>query len=80
MFYSGDKSDNSSLRHSISSNSERLLQSGKGGARIYRSLCNKDQVDGTSKKLQFIKETLTYQVEKFSAFLCRRRCMRLGLP
>ena len=48
VLFSG-QTDNSSLRHSVSGNSERLLQCGKGGARIYRSFCNKDQVDGTSK-------------------------------
>jgi len=37
-----------SLRHSISERSEVLLPRGKGGARICKSFCNKDQVIITS--------------------------------
>ena len=44
IFYSVGQTEDISLRHIISDNSERLLQSDKGGARIYRSFCNKDKV------------------------------------
>ena len=33
----------------LSDHSEGLLQRGKGGASIYKSFCNKNQVVGTSK-------------------------------
>ena len=42
---SGDLSPAGGFSH----RSEGLLQKGKGGARTYRSFCNKDQVVGTSK-------------------------------
>ena len=49
IFYSVDKTEDLSLGDSISDNSEKLLLGGDGGARIYRSFCNKDQVVKTSK-------------------------------
>lgn len=45
----GRHSKDFSPGHSISDYSKRQLHRGKGGARIYRSVCNKDQVIGTSK-------------------------------
>ena len=49
MLYSVDKTEDLSLEDSLGDRSERLLPRGKGGARTYRSFCNKDQVVGTSK-------------------------------
>ena len=61
MFYSVDKSENFSPGHSISDNTEKLFQKGKGvavgvkvgvgvgGDRIYGSFCNKNQVVDMSK-------------------------------
>ena len=50
MFYSADILRTSSLGHSMSDNSERLLPRGKGGvARTYRRFCDKNQVVGISK-------------------------------
>ena len=47
MFYLVDKTEALSPEHGISDNSERQFRKGKWGAKIYRSFCNKDQVDGT---------------------------------
>lgn len=44
----GRHSKDLSPGHSLSDYS-RQLRRGKEGARIYRSVCNKDQVTGTSK-------------------------------
>ena len=49
LFYLADKTEELSLGLSPSETSERLLQRGKGGARINRGFCNKDQVVRTSK-------------------------------
>ena len=49
LFYLADKTEELSLGCSPSGTSERLLQRGKGGARINRGFCNKDQVGRTSK-------------------------------
>ena len=49
MFYLADETKDLSLGHRISDSSERLVWRGKGGARIYRSFCNKDQVIRTSE-------------------------------
>ena len=43
MFYLANKTEVFSLGHMISDSSERLLQRGEGGARIYRSFCNKNK-------------------------------------
>ena len=40
--YLADKTESLSMGYSILDSSERLLQRGKGGARIYRSFSNKD--------------------------------------
>ena len=53
MFYSVDKTEDLSPGHSISDSSEGLLQRAKGGARIYRNFCNKDQVVRTSRDYCF---------------------------
>ena len=49
MFYMVDLLRTSGPGDSISDNSERLLCGGDGGARIFKSFCNKDQVVRTSK-------------------------------
>ena len=49
MLYLVDKTEDFSPGGSLSGSSEGLLQRGKGGARIYRSFCYKDQVVGTPK-------------------------------
>ena len=46
MFYL-DKTEALSPAHGISDNSERQFRKGKWGAKIYRSFCNKNQIDGT---------------------------------
>ena len=75
MFYSADKTEDLNLGHSMSDNSERLLGGGKrGGARIDRSFCNKDQVVGTSNDYWELRKTRLSQVKEFSAFLCTGRC------
>ena len=43
MFYLMDKVEDLSLGHSLSDSSKGLLWEGKGGARVYRYFCNKDQ-------------------------------------
>ena len=57
MFYSLDFLRTSSLGGGLSDCSERLLWRGKGGARVYRSFCDKDQVAGTSKDYCSFKKT-----------------------
>ena len=52
----GDKNEDLSLQHSISENLEGLFQRGCGKGRIYRSFCNKDQVQNIKRKL-LIKES-----------------------
>ena len=49
LFYSPDNTEDLSLEHSNSDNSESLLRRRKVGACICRSFCNKDQVVRTSK-------------------------------
>ena len=49
LFYLADKTEELSLGRNPSGTSERLLQRGKGGARINRGFCNKDQVGRTSR-------------------------------
>ena len=74
MFYLSDKTQDLSLGHSISGNSERLFRRGKGGQPGYiRVFATKDQVVGI-KRLLSIKENQIYQVREFSAFLCMGRC------
>ena len=72
MFYSVDKTEDLSLRHSISDNSERLLWRGKGGAGYIRDFCNKRPCIWNQKIT--IKENQVSQVKGFSAFLCMGRC------
>ena len=47
--FSVDKNEVLSPGHSLPDNFKELFQRGKGGARIYRSFCNKDQVIRPSK-------------------------------
>ena len=42
MFYLANKTEDLSPGHSISDNFKKLLQRGKGGAKIYRNFSNKD--------------------------------------
>ena len=42
--FSVDKTEVLSLGHSLPDSFKELFQRGKGGARIYISFCNKDQV------------------------------------
>lgn len=49
MSYLAVKIKDLSLGHGLSDSSEKLLQRGKGGARIVRSFCNEDQVVTISK-------------------------------
>ena len=49
MLYSEDKTEDLSPGHSLSDGSEGWLWRGEGGARIYRSFCNRDQLVATSK-------------------------------
>ena len=44
MFYLVNKTEDLSLRHSLSDSSEELLGRGKGGASTCQRFCNKDQV------------------------------------
>ena len=39
-----EQSEDISPGHSISDHSDRMLQRGQGGARIYRTVYNKDQI------------------------------------
>ena len=48
MFYLADKTEDLRPGCSLSDSSEGLLQTGKGGDRIYMSFCNKDHEVGTS--------------------------------
>ena len=50
----------------------------RGGARIYRSFCDKGKVVANIKRLLLIKENQISQVKEFSAFLCMGRCKSLG--
>ena len=45
----GGLSEDSSQEDSLSDSSEGLFQKGRGGARVHRSFCNKNQIVGTSK-------------------------------
>ena len=47
MFYSVDKTEDLSLGCSLSLRG--CSEEARGGARIYRTFCNEDQVVGTSK-------------------------------
>ena len=44
MFYLADKTEDWCLGPSLTDSSEKLLSRGKGGTKMYRSFCNKDQV------------------------------------
>ena len=79
MFYLVDKSEDLSPGHSISDNSEGLVQRGKGGARIYRGFCNKRPSSRNIKRLLLIKENQISQVNEISALLRMGRCKSLGL-
>ena len=57
MVYSVDRTEDLSPGHSISDCSEGPLQRGKGGARIYKSFCNKIQVVRTSKCYRALKKS-----------------------
>ena len=81
MFYSADFSEDFKPGHSISDNTEKLLQRGKvgeRGARIYRSFCSKRPRSRNVKRLLLIKGNQISQVKEFSAFLCMGRCKSLG--
>ena len=52
----------------LSDSSEGQLLRRKGGARVYRRFCDKDQVVRTSNVT--VKENQTFSVNEFSAFLC----------
>ena len=56
LFSTADKSADLRPGHSISDNSEELLQRDKGGARIYRSFYNKGKVVKTSKYYCLLKK------------------------
>ena len=49
MFYSVDKTEDVSPEDSLSDSSEGTAPKSKGGARMYRSFCNKNQGVRTSK-------------------------------
>lgn len=57
MFHLVDKTEDLSVGHSPSESSERLLQRGEGGTRLYKNFCNKEQVVGTSKDYWLPKKT-----------------------
>ena len=76
MFYLADFLRTSSPVRSLSECSEGLLRRGKGGARIYRSFCNKTG-SRNIKRLLSIKENQTSQDNEFRAFLCMGRCKSL---
>lgn len=68
-----------SLGKSLSDTSEKVLKSGKKGARIYRSFC----WGGGGKHVVQHKNIANYknqtsQVNNFSAFLYMGRCKRLS--
>ena len=71
MFYLADKTEDLSPGHGISDRSEELPQRGQGGARIYRSFCNKGQVVGTSKDYCLLKKTRHLQLRNFTLFYVR---------
>ena len=74
MFYLVDITEDTASQIAL----RGLFQRGEGGARIYQSFCNKDQVVGTSKDYCLIKENQTSQVNEFSTFLHMGRCRSLG--
>ena len=49
MSYLANRTEDLCLEGSLSDNSERLLHSGRRGARLYRRFHNKDQTIETSK-------------------------------
>ena len=53
---------------SISDSSEKLLQGGKGGARIYRRFCTKGQIVRNIKILLLIKETRYVKLRNLALF------------
>ena len=53
----------------LSGSSERLLQRGRGGARIYGSFLQPKQAVGTSKDYYSLKKNQTSQFNEFSHFL-----------
>ena len=54
--------------------SEGLFPRGKGGTKIKKSVCNKNQVVETSKD----ERNQVSQVNEFSTFLCMGRCETLS--
>ena len=62
--------------HSPSESSERLLQRGKGGTRLYKNFCNKEQVVGTSKDDWLPKKTRYLKLMNLTWGILR--CKSLG--
>ena len=78
MFYSVDKSEDLSQGHSISDNSERLLQRGGGGELGYIGVFATKPGGCNMKRWLFLKENQISQGKEFSAFLCMGICKSLG--
>ena len=73
MFYSADKTEDLSPGGSLSDRSEGLPHRGKGGARIQRSFCNKDQVVGTSEGDCSLKKTRHPKLRNLALFYVWKR-------
>ena len=79
MFYLVDFLRISSLGHSISDNTEKIVLKGqREGSQIYRVFCNKRLGNKNIKSLLLIKADQRSQVNAFRAFLCLGRCKSLG--
>ena len=63
MFYSGHKSEDLSLGHSVSDNSERLLHRGKRGSQDVQEFLQQKPGSQNIKKLLLIKENQISQVK-----------------
>ena len=78
MFKSADTLRTSRLGHSIQKIQTGCSKEGRGGTRIYRGFSNRRPDSLNIKRLLSVKETQTYQVNDFSAFLCLGRGKSLG--
>ena len=80
MFYSVDKTEDLGLGYSISDNSGRLLQRGKGveGSQDMQRFLQQKPGSQNIKRLLLIKNNQISQVNEFSTSLCMRRCKSLG--
>ena len=77
MFYLVDKTEDLTLGHNISDNSETVLKR-QGGSQDMQEFLQQKPGSQNIKRLLLIKNNQISQVNKFSTFLCMGRCKSLG--